>query len=479
VIILLQRSFAKSEVYLEALGREHFPVSEKAQPIPTLQPAVPSDSEFSLKAEQLRPRKRTWQIIRPAVIARIGLATLALGVAGTYLYDRFMLNVSIDAIVNAQLTPIRSPIEGRVSLSRDAQPGSSIEKGAALFTVVADRPDERNLAELKSGMVGLTEAARLVDGRITSLQALNADLLLRISSHREATVNRLKAMIAEVSAVTEGARAKVTQNAEERRRAEELLKRGVISKAKVDENTAEEALANAEVSRLRASTLKLITELGSAQKGIMIGDGYSDSPYSLQRVDELRMRLWELVSERAAVANNERQLKDRIVAEERRLDQLTQDIVSTSTSGILWNIRVGEGAWVSRGDTLADFADCSQSFVEATLPERGLASVRPGDPVNIRLFGSATNVDGVIRSVRGSGANVAHTHRAAGLDHLADGMMMVVVDVSSNGFRASGCQIGRSAKVYFNKGSDGLSLLSGSEWAVSALRKALRWGSGS
>jgi multidrug resistance efflux pump len=391
-----------------------------------------------------------------------------------------MLNISIDGVVNAQLTSIRSPIEGRVALSRDAQPGGSIEKGATLFTVVADRPDERNLAELKSGLVGLTEATRLVDGRIASLQALQADLLLRVSSHRDATVNRLKAMVSEVSAVTEGALAKVTQTADERRRAEELLKRGFISKAKVDEITAEEALANAEVRRLRASTLKLMTELGSAQKGIIIGDGYSDSPYSQQRVDELRMRLWELVSERAAVANNERQLKNRIVAEERRLNQLTQDTVSTSTSGVLWNIRVGEGAWVSRGDTLADFADCSQSFVEATLPERGLASVRPGDPVIVRLFGSATDVSGVIRSVRGSGANVAGSHRAASLAHLADGMMTVVVDVSSNDFRAPGCQIGRSAKVYFNKGSDGPSpsQLSSSEWAVSSLRKAIHWGSG-
>ena len=64
----------------------------------------------------------------------------------------------------------------------------------------------------------------------------------------------------------------------------------------------------------------------------------------------------------------------RIAAEEKRASDLARDVIVSSAAGVLWNIHVGEGNWVSPGETLAEFADCNQSFVEATLPERGFES---------------------------------------------------------------------------------------------------------
>jgi multidrug resistance efflux pump len=431
--------------------------SESSEPAPVLQPAHPSNENSAFSAKQSAAPRRLRNAIRPAVLARVSLAVLALGLAGAYLYDRLMLNVSIDAVVSAPLTHIRSSVDGRVSLRPNVEPGGSVEKGAELLSVFDDRADERTLIELNSKLSSAAENVRSIEKRMSSLQVLEAELHLRVNAHRIATISRSQAMVAEIEAAREGARAKASLAAGERSRAEELLGRGVISKAKVDEFTTQEAQAAAEVRRLDATSIRIRAELESAQKGIIIGEGYSDSPYSRQRIDELRMRLAEIAAERDSAVSSEKQLKNLIAAEERRLKQMTQDTVISPASGVLWNVRVGEGGRVSKGDDIADFVDCSQAFVEATVSERGYGTIRPGDSVSVRLSGSSTDIDGVIRSVRGSGANVVGLNRAAGLEHLPSGMMAVVVSMNSDVFRVPGCQLGRSAKVYFNDKENDLS----------------------
>ena len=383
------------------------------------------------------------------MFVRVGLAVLVVSVSGKYLYERLTLSVSVDGVVSAPLTPVRAPIDGQVSLTENVRPGGAIQKGIELFSVVDDRVDERTLTELKLKLSSLSDELELLDGKLASLEALKKDLLLRVAYHREATVARLEAMIAEANAGLAGARAKALQAENEHLRSDELAKRGFASRARLDEAIAEKARTSAESGRLEALLQKLSVEIESARNGVVLGEGYSDAPYSLQRVDELRVRLVDLRAERTRLANNERELKARIGAEERHIHQLTKGSIVSSASGVLWNVRVGEGSWVSRGEALADLADCTQSFVEATLPERGFESVRPGDAVTVRLLGSSADIAGIIRSVRGSGAAVSGSHRAAGLDQLASGMMTVVVDLKSDFFPAVGCQLGRSAKVYF------------------------------
>lgn len=388
--------------------------------------------------------------LRPQVVIRVVVAVLLVGLTGNYLYNRFMTYSSVDGVVTAPLTPIRAPIEGLVYLDSDAQPGGSVAMGTKLFSVVDDRVDARIASDLRARHVSLREAIKLLDEKIAAVREVVSGLVLRVAVHREATTIRLQALIDEAAASVDGAQAKSVQTDGEFARAQELFKRGFATKAKLDETLATKTSARADIVRGKATVRKLRMELETARQGVVIGEGYGDAPYSFQRIDELRMRLMDLQSERAAAQSSERELSARMTAEDLRIEQLTRSIVQSSTRGVLWNVRVGEGAWVSRGEALADFADCSQPYVEASLPDRGFLSIRPGDGVAVRLSGSSNDVEGVVRSVRGSGPANAGSFKTSGVERQATGMMTVVVAVTADVFGAGECQLGRTAKVYFH-----------------------------
>ena len=167
------------------------------------------------------------------------------------------------------------------------------------------------------------------------------------------------------------------------------------------------------------------------------------------------MRLADLTAERASYYRMRRELTSRLAAEERRLKLLREEAVPAPTTGLVWSLGIADGARVSRGDVLGEFADCGRSYVEATLPARGFDIVRPGDEVRVRLSSpfsrTAEEVPGTVRSLRGAGA-AGTAASAASVERTGSGLIKVVVDVDQAALVAlsSGrCQIGRSATVLF------------------------------
>jgi len=137
---------------------------------------------------------------------------------------------------------------------------------------------------------------------------------------------------------------------------------------------------------------------------VVIGDGFADAPYSLQRLDEMTMRVSDLTTEQNALGRTRRELTERLAAEEKHLMLLREEAVTSSAAGLVWSLGVADGARVSRGDVLGEFADCSRTYVEATLPERGFAVVRLGATVRVRLSSGTAELPGTVRSLHGAGA---------------------------------------------------------------------------
>jgi multidrug resistance efflux pump len=413
-----------------------------------LDPA-PQIADLTIPKMRRAPR-REW--LRPAVLLRLATAVAALAVGGWYLGERLLLVSSLEGVVTAPLVVLRAPIDGRVRLAETIAPAAGVRAGQPLFTVVDDRVDDRSAVDLRARLDSANQAELALVQRIADLQHLKDALLQRSGLHRDANVQRLAALIGEAEASREGARAQLTRSRAELVRIKQLAAHQVQSAAKLEQAEAQTRQDFFEVERLSATIQRAKVELEAANRGVMLGDGYSDVPYSLQRIDEVTMRLSELTAEQDALRRSRQELEAKLTAEAARVDQLRAETVNSPATGLVWSLGVADGARVSRGDVLGEFTDCRQSYVEATLPERGFDAIHPGAPVRVRLARGLDDLPGTVRSLRGAGATPSTLARAATIESVGSGMMTVVVDIDPQAMAsqpAGPCQIGRSAKVLF------------------------------
>jgi len=77
-------------------------------------------------------------------------------------------------------------------------------------------------------------------------------------------------------------------------RQQQLKTKGYASQANFDAATASATVARNDVTASAARIDRIRVELDSAKKGVFIGDGRDDVPYSQQRDDEIMLRLVDL-----------------------------------------------------------------------------------------------------------------------------------------------------------------------------------------
>jgi hypothetical protein len=108
---------------------------------------------------------------------------------------------------------------------------------------------------------------------------------------------------------------------------------------------------------------------------------------------------------------------------------------------------------VEQGQTVLDLADCDRRFVAVELPEREFENIRPGDPASVRLIGSGTWRQGVVRQVQGSAARADDRLLAAQVPAAARGNITVEVSLpeSTPAAQSNYCNIGRLADVRFQR----------------------------
>jgi multidrug resistance efflux pump len=422
---------------------------------PAIGPELPMELLVAVEERQTttsasKPHRRP-QWLHPAIMLRVLAACSAVMLGAWYLSERLLLVSSLEGVVTAPLVVLRSPINGKVRIEEAIEPAIGVRAGQALFTLIDDQVDERVLADLQARLSTMDEAEQTVLKRVADLEDLRATLQERSRLHRNATIKRLEAMINEAKAAREGARAQLTLSQAELTRVRALTAHGVQSATQQDGAEAGARRAFFEVERLSAVIERIRAELEATRNGMMIGDGYSDVPYSLQRMDELSIRISELSAERNTLDRTRRELIARLASEKEHLDLLRTETVHSPANGLIWSLGVADGARVSRGDILGEFTDCRYSYVEATLPERGFDTVHPGALVRVRLSSDTHELPGIVRSLRGSGAT-GTTARAASIERVGTGLMTVVVEINPEAMTAhpaGACQIGRSAKVLF------------------------------
>jgi multidrug resistance efflux pump len=395
-------------------------------------------------------------------LSKLGLALAFLAAAGYFFHEQIWTSTSLEGTVTSPLITIRSPIDGVVT-TNTANIGAPVHQHEALFVIEAHQLDTRLRVELEAKLAAAQQQALVIDRKVAELSTLRTQLQARNQVHREATLARLDAVVAETTAQLNRAKAVVERTQHELSRATTLSGKGLIAQATLDDAVLAGQQARFEVERLSASLKRLTVERTAAKNGVLLGEGYSDAPYSQQRIDELAARLIEAKAERESGQQTQQELASRLGAEQRREAQIRTYAVNAPINGMVWNLHIAADGVVARNTPLADVVDCQRAFVEAIVPERRYDDVQLGEAVHVKLLGNSRKIPGIIHTVRGQSAVVNRDSLAAWLTpHRTAEAMTVSVAIDPSALQEvskDGCQIGRSATVYFGtQGADVVSI---------------------
>jgi|GEM_PF-3312399 len=407
------------------------------------------------KLDSIRKPKSSTNWFR---FSKLSLALAFLAASAYFLNEQVLTSTSLEGTVTSPLITIRSPIDGIVT-ANSAKIGAQVDQHTPLFVIESHLLDNRLRVELEAKLAAYGAQTLVIDWKIVELSTLRNQLQDRLNAHREATHARIEHEISETTAQIHSAKA-----GSERRQIESLrLKRasagGSIALTTLDDAVLASQQSRFEVERLTASLKRLNVELTAAKKGVLLGEGYSDAPYSQQRIDEISVRLIELHAEQQNLKNTRQEIAGRLGEEQQREDNIRMQVMNSPINGTVWNLYIASGAVVAHDTRLADVVDCNRGFVEALIPESRYDDIQIGEKVQVKLLGNSHKIAGTIHSARGQSAVVSHDNLAAWrTPHRTTEAMTVSVMINPDALQQVSkdvCQIGRSAKVYFAKKGDG------------------------
>lgn len=223
------------------------------------------------------------------IIAGLTFVFLALFV----IFREQTAGVSADAFVNARVTTIRAPIAGTFQLvSRPL--GARISRGDTLGALSDPLVDTIRLSDLlQERAETLAEIDRL-DRTANAIQSAIEELRAQAASHRKERTEQLRALVesAEASRSAAEARRRYAELSLERSR--RLSKQGIRTGESLEEAQSSAEVAALDLKNAEETSRVARINLGAAERGILLGDGYNDTPSSGQRISELQARKAEI-----------------------------------------------------------------------------------------------------------------------------------------------------------------------------------------
>lgn len=361
--------------------------------------------------------------------------------------------VSSQAVVNAPLNTVLSPMQGRIT-RRSPPAGAGIGAGEPLVVIEVKQRDRRYLEDLRARLALLDERLASGAAEASKLAAMEEVLESRIRSYRSRTLARLSAEKREAAAALAAAEAERDNAAATLRRAEALVAQGHATASRADADAAAYSEAVADVSRYRARLERVGIEVAAAEDGTFVQEGWNDVPYSQQRLDGIVLKLAALASERRRTASERDAIERQIAAERRRIAEHEGFDPVAPSAGVIWKESGAAGETVVPGDVLVQMVNCDERFVEVTLAERHFADIVPGETARVRLKGGGEEVTAPVTAVLGSGAKFDHPRLAASVEEAKPGQLRVLVSLRGTDIDSGPgafCHVGRTAEVRFER----------------------------
>lgn len=378
------------------------------------------------------------------IIAGLTFVILALFV----IFREQTAGVSGDAFVNARISTIRAPIAGTFQLvSRPL--GARISRGDALGALSDPLVDNIRLSDLlQQRAEALAEIDRL-DRTGNAIESAIEELRAQAASHRKERTEQLRALVESADASRSAADARLRYAELSLERSRRLSKQGIRTGESLEEAQSSAEVAALNLRNAEESSRVARINLGAAERGILLGDGYNDTPSSGQRISELQARKAEIDANAEAQSAIFNALEASIRTERLRVNQLTSSALQANVSGLVWDYLAVSGETVQRGQELLRLVDCDSAIVTLSVTERVYNGIQLGSSASFRMNGSGRLLQGTVTRVAGSGAAAVYENLAIAPSERHLGRFDVTLDVPAlREDEELRCLVGRTGRVF-------------------------------
>jgi len=384
-----------------------------------------------------------WRRFRLRTISPVKLliAVGCLAAAAWLLGPTLLFTESSEAVTNAPVEVVRSPIAGVVTALL-TQPGQAVGKGEAIAVIFNDYWDPTALLQAENQLI---EARQRLDETRREASAMRGLQVLL----RENYQLWLNGMSAELAARRVQARSGLVA-AHDRletatamlRRYGDLAKVGAVNLQRLDEVKLAAVAVGQEVNGAAAELAKIEPEAKALADGLLLTG--IDRPVSLQRLDEIAIRLAQLDATQAARTGEVAALSDQQLIRERQRDRETRIELRAGSAGTVWRVFNAPGDRIAANSTVMNVIDCSRTNVTAIFSQRDVGTLRLGRRVSVHVAGFNEPLRGAIADVNGYYDNDTRAAEAVTMRAIDKGSVLVHIQTDS---AVPACLVGLHATV--------------------------------
>ncbi len=421
-------------------------VSARGKVIPDERPKDPATSKqsvrFSATLLALAKAQRTKQVIKTLV------GILLIIAAGWAPAARLFQVSSVEAIINARVVTVRTPIEGVVQFQREISDLYDVlGNGALIAKVENQRIDTSQANDLtKQIELELIEFDR-VKAEKKSLLFRRARLVDRVEQYRTIRLKELQTRIDEAIANQAEFEAKLASTDARRERSAKLFEKELVAVGSHYEIQNEVAILNAGLERVKAQRRRVELEYDTLAEGGFFGDSFNDQIRPATEIDTTDDAIAEVNARLAALSDRIESLEQSLEREKGNLNRQQHAEIILPVTGQIWEPLVANGEQVSRGQPLLRMLDCKTVLVTTAVSEEVYNRLTVGEKATFILRGS--NREFAARVTQLSGVSSASANLAILPSALEKEPYRATVKVPE--LDAGGqCLLGKTGRVIFD-----------------------------
>jgi multidrug efflux pump subunit AcrA (membrane-fusion protein) len=407
------------------------PLTERTLQQTALFPAIPA-------AGHLPKESTAWRTIRLCIAVPLLLFSFA------ELLPFAVLPVSTQAVVNARLSEVRSPMEGvlgPVSL----ETGDVVSVDEPLVSSSVPHTTLRNEAMGDSRSRGdMEQEVSRLGAELEAAQSEKARYDQMYTQYMKSMVSDLALQVSAAQTSYQSSQQRAASAADALKRAQQALKDHLAPKQMVDEasDKADKAQSNVEIQE--ANLQRLQEQLTNARAGVILNQ--TQTPTFLAARDGAMAQVDRLQDQKAALELE--------IAQPNAMDRLANAATSVKAtivspvSGTIWSRAVATGQTVQQGDELFRIADANSIHVEVWLDRRYGPQLSIGDTALVYLSGMGKELTGRVTSFEGTSRRVM-VEEVNAIDLQAVHPDQYHVSIELDPSERKTAYIGQSAKVLF------------------------------
>ena len=440
------------EVAIRNWPHEAEPEAEAEPDLVPIEPvsSVPANAALGIDSEQ----GETWwawakeKSARKTIILKSAVALLAAIVLGWMPLQRLFATTSAEAVINARIIIMRTPIEGEVSAgATNLEVGKEFHAGDELLTVTNPRSDQSSLDNLVRIREQLTTTITVLQAKKNVLEKHRSELSVQKERYRNSRIEQLEKRISEIDAGVISAKAQHEVTTKALERAHTLFAKGTVPEAFVEKAVRDDSVASEAINALLERRKATLIELSAAHKGTFISDGYNDTSKSAQRGLDVELQLADVDARLKGAVDELAALSRDIVKETNRHQELSAAAIRANASGRIWEVMTAPGEHVNAGQELLRLLDCSGVKVTASVSESAYQKLKIGQRAIFKPSDGTSEVKGWVTELTGLAAVASND--AIQPKALSGAPYHVTLQFPELD-RTDGCQISRSGLVTFD-----------------------------